>query len=307
MSDESRLKPHPATRPFIGLVMETLEAHMNAAARGRLALRIPAVADQFDSSKGRHFHLTPELFIQISGTSTLHFPREDILISPGTVVIVPRGMPHTETTRDQPGPFVNLVFAYSPQSLRFHRSVGTPDHFPRVQDMGSLALFPLDSHYRHLDDAIDLYHRDPAFRKSAVQGLLLAHLSCLLYNLTQAPPKAGHESFKVAQCRGLVMRHLSSPELNVRWLASLLSCSADYLSHLFHRETGVTLTRFINTQRIQQAQALLNESTLNISEISHACGYNDPGYFIRLFRSMVHMTPKRYRESLRWQAPRDAE
>lgn len=306
MSPESTRATSPATRPFTGLVMEALKEHVSAASRGCLSLRIPVVSDQFDSSKGRHFHLTPELFIQISGTSTLHFPGEDIRIPPGTVVIVPRGMPHTETALDKPGPFVNLVFAYSPLMVHFHRSVGTPDHHPRVQDMASSALFSPDSHSRHLDDAVDLYHRDPAFRKSAVQGLLLAHLSCLLHALTRADPRARPESFKVAQCRWLVMRHLASPELNVRWLAELLSCSADYLSNRFHRETGITLTRFINTQRIQQAQSLLNESTLNISEISHACGYNDPGYFIRLFRSMIHMTPKRYRESRRWLHPQES-
>ena len=105
--------------------------------------------------------------------------------------------------------------------------------------------------------------------------------------------------FKILQCHRLVHQHLSNPELNVRLLAQWIACSPDYLSHCFHTETGITLTRFINSRRIQQAQTLLDSSTLNISEIAHACGYTDAGYFTRLFKRIADTTPLEYRKRRR--------
>jgi transcriptional regulator GlxA family with amidase domain len=103
------------------------------------------------------------------------------------------------------------------------------------------------------------------------------------------------EPVKVSRVRQLVSSRLASPELSVEWLAEILRCHADYLSHLFRRETGVTLTRYINEQRIFQAREMLEKSALSVKEITVAVGYSDPGYFARVFRQLTMDSPAAYR------------
>ena len=49
--------------------------------------------------------------------------------------------------------------------------------------------------------------------------------------------------------------------------------------------------------RMQKAEYLLKDKSLNISEISYACGFNDPKYFSRLFRKSFDCSPKEYRNA----------
>lgn len=104
------------------------------------------------------------------------------------------------------------------------------------------------------------------------------------------------EHEKVLAVRYMVMQHLADPELSVASIARNLRCSADYLSHLYRTETGNTLSRYINECRISHGQGLLGEQNLNITEVAYACGYSDPGYFSRIFRREMGISPRRYRQ-----------
>ena len=66
---------------------------------------------------------------------------------------------------------------------------------------------------------------------------------------------------------------------------------------MFHRHRGLTLTTWIAQERITQARTLLKEAGLNISEVGWACGFNEPSYFIRIFKRHVGKTPRQYRLS----------
>ena len=109
---------------------------------------------------------------------------------------------------------------------------------------------------------------------------------------------APREPVKVVHARKLIAQHLSNPDLNVRFLARWMACSPDYLSHCFRTATGITLTRYINSRRILQAQTLMQRPSMNIREIAHASGYRDAGYFARIFRQITSRTPKQHRQRL---------
>lgn len=76
-----------------------------------------------------------------------------------------------------------------------------------------------------------------------------------------------------------------------------LECNASYLSSLFSKEMGVSLTDYVNLCRIHHAQRLLLGTNLPIKSIAEQCGFSDIHYFSRLFKKIVETTPKAYRES----------
>ena len=92
--------------------------------------------------------------------------------------------------------------------------------------------------------------------------------------------------------------HLSD-NLTLSTLADTLNISSSYLSTLFKKETGQTLTAYINAQRIQQAKHLLETTKLQIQTIAQHCGIMDVQYFSKLFKSITGTSPKHYRQTPR--------
>lgn len=69
-----------------------------------------------------------------------------------------------------------------------------------------------------------------------------------------------------------------------------------YLSTLFKKETGSTISQYINEVRVEKSKLLLLEENLRIVEIASICGFEGQSYFTKVFRKIVGMTPKKYRE-----------
>ncbi len=80
-------------------------------------------------------------------------------------------------------------------------------------------------------------------------------------------------------------------------LADMLNINASYLSSMFKKETGQTLTSYVNQKRIAHAQHLLRSTHLQVQTVAQYCGIVDTQYFGKLFKRLTGQTPKEYRES----------
>ena len=87
-----------------------------------------------------------------------------------------------------------------------------------------------------------------------------------------------------------------SRELSTATLSDSQGISAGYLSAVFKRETGVTLTEFIRMRRMEYAQYLLDSTSLQIQTVALHCGILDLQYFSKLFKRHTGMTPSEYRQ-----------
>lgn len=87
-------------------------------------------------------------------------------------------------------------------------------------------------------------------------------------------------------------------DLNLNFFAKMFNISKTYLSNLFRKETGSTLTEFIHQVRMRKAITLINSSALPITAIATACGYNDINYFIRIFKRTYGLSPKQYQKTI---------
>ncbi len=85
-------------------------------------------------------------------------------------------------------------------------------------------------------------------------------------------------------------------DLSLKAFAEFNSISAGYFSSLFKKETGYTLTEYVNKKRINSAKEQLQSTRLQIKDIANNVGLADPNYFIKLFKKYEGMTPTEYRE-----------
>lgn len=90
-----------------------------------------------------------------------------------------------------------------------------------------------------------------------------------------------------------------SAELSLTIIAERLGISAGYLSTIFKKETGETVTAHIRRRRINHAVHLLNTTGLQIQTIAMHCGILDVQYFSKLFKKQIGKTPNEYRKAVR--------
>ncbi|WP_413721228.1 AraC family transcriptional regulator [Sodalis sp. RH24] len=84
--------------------------------------------------------------------------------------------------------------------------------------------------------------------------------------------------------------------LTASGLASQLFCNADYLGRVYKMTFRMTLTEAIHRRRIGNAEKLLVADCGIIADIAKRCGFQDVGYFRRLFRRLTGLTPLEYKK-----------
>lgn len=87
-----------------------------------------------------------------------------------------------------------------------------------------------------------------------------------------------------------------SSDLALNTLAKMFGVNPSYLSTLFKKETGSTLTDYVNKMRIDRAKELLVSTNIQIQNIAQRCGMLDVNYFTKTFKKYTDLTPKKYRE-----------
>lgn len=79
-------------------------------------------------------------------------------------------------------------------------------------------------------------------------------------------------------------------------LARAVGLSPFHFVRAFKSSVGVAPHRYLLERRIERARVLLATTTLSITDVGSQVGYDDPGYFSRIFRREVSLTPSRYRQ-----------
>lgn len=100
----------------------------------------------------------------------------------------------------------------------------------------------------------------------------------------------------VEAVRSYIKAHLSE-DLSREQITGAFYISPDYLSKLFHRETGMKLVEYITNVRIEEAARLLMTTDMPVGDVASAAGFASSAYFSRVFRVHYGMSPNQFRES----------
>jgi AraC-like DNA-binding protein len=98
----------------------------------------------------------------------------------------------------------------------------------------------------------------------------------------------------ILRCIDYIENHLHYA-ITLEDLAEHVSLNTNYLSTLFKKELGKTVSEYIITRRLDEAKRMLAHSEMPISEISNTLAFNSQSYFSLLFREHFNETPRQYR------------
>ncbi len=92
-----------------------------------------------------------------------------------------------------------------------------------------------------------------------------------------------------------VHQNYSQP-LTIAQIAGQSLINKNQLTLLFHKYTNMPPIKYLNEYRLYQARNQIVRTSLSISEISEAVGYNQVSHFIKQFRDSYGVSPLKYRK-----------
>ena len=79
-------------------------------------------------------------------------------------------------------------------------------------------------------------------------------------------------------------------------VARYIHTNTAYLSRVFKKEIGIGVSEYLGRLRVDQAQRLLRETNLKITQIAEQVSVADAHYFSSLFRRYTGMSHVEYRK-----------
>lgn len=122
---------------------------------------------------------------------------------------------------------------------------------------------------------------------------------------SNAPPPSpegeAEENYSVEIVRKIVERldRDCAQKVSLSQLAKEFHINEAYLSYVFKKEMGLSLTNYVLQIRMEQACQLLALGQEKLRTIARRVGYEDYQYFVRVFKKTMNVTPSEYQAQIR--------
>lgn len=93
-----------------------------------------------------------------------------------------------------------------------------------------------------------------------------------------------------------ILANISCKDLSIPMICEYMNIPSRILSDEYKAQTGTTMSKYIQTSRVELAKKLLLETELSINEITEQVGYEYALSFTRLFKKYEQVSPSEYRQ-----------
>ena len=144
-----------------------------------------------------------------------------------------------------------------------------------------------------VDEMVSEYYGDKGGRKAVIMSYFTI-LVALLSRLYGVPcEKAYIPEIKEA---ARILEGGYMLENPVKLARESCNYSERHFTRLFSRVYGISPQQYLTEVRIKAACKMLKNSAASVGEIARSCGFTDPGYFSRIFKSNTSILPSDYRK-----------
>ena len=254
--------------------------------------------------RGMHNHTFFELVYILKGTATHWIGQESMPLRAGDYFIIDPGSAHSyKDTKDFE--IVNRLFL--PEYI--DRALG---ECPSLSSLLSNQVLrfgvPLDiraaDRILHDEDKsvgklIRLMEKEYAQQNVGYMELLRCYLTQVLVLAVRASESAERARVRHRATAAVVeyLQQNYAQPLSLDTISSRFGYTPQYLSSLFHKDTGTTIQDFLQRLRVEEACKRM-DSKLSLTELAQAVGYNDTKHFSKIFRKHKGVSPREYRSGL---------
>lgn len=254
-----------------------------------------------------HWHQCCEMLLVHEGRGNVIVNRKTYEMRPGRLFFFqPYQLHKVFASVSEETPYVRTLLFFNPYFFDKALQPFPSRHaqFERLWRGGQTeAVIDLQKELGYLEHMIDRYNNrshtgNAAAEEEDLTMLLLHYLEAISFQ-GRSEEVADFRPFTYSeQAMQWIEEHFAE-DIRLEHIAEALHLSKFYLSRLFRRETGGSLSDYLIARRVKQACRLLYTTSRSVEQISAEVGYPNVSYFIRIFKQAMGTTPLQYRSSVR--------
>lgn len=231
------------------------------------------------------YHLT---FV-FSGNVSYKVNGKEIILGENDALILPPGTKRERYKSDVPAHYV--IFNYHPTKGNEISSVLLMRNAVNSTIRNLLASYPYT--YYNVDDC----KIDDKGENLKIIEILPNLFNCILTELFDTL-KYKTKNLHVLNAIKYVNDNITKP-LSLNTVSAAIHLSREYTTRIFKKEMGLTLTEYINKQKMILAQNMLTNNEMTLQEIAYWLGYDNYGYFSKVFKSCFGISPMKMKIELK--------
>lgn len=255
---------------------------------------------KIESKTGKRTVLMTEhtLIFVMKGVKLLHLADKTLRISPGEVILLPKGI-YVMAEYIEDGLEFEAMMLFLP--VKILRVMGVAGVDSRTMPHAHCLVFPATPLIHGFKDGFRKYFENPPSNFEALLPLKQKEILLLLISGSRGDEVKGfiRSAVKVepADIDFVVNSYLLQP-VSVAELANLSNCSLAKFKRDFKRLYNSSPRTWIIRKRLEHARMLLQNTDRLVTEITLDCGFESASHFIRLFKKEYQCTPTELRAKI---------
>ena len=261
--------------------------------------------DEF-SMPTMHFHPEYEIYYLLEGTRYYFIENKTYLLNKGGLVLISSMQTHRTGSFGKMAHDRYLIeLSSEPFSIFFKNICGMA-----LQDMftAHMGLWQLDEEgQKYAEGLLHSIAMEFKGRRDFYSNFIMMKIAELLLYIVRLKNDSLVESDNTLLQKpkhlqiNLIVEYISKNYANIKSLDEICGrfyISKSYLCRMFKEVTGFTVQGFISMRCVKKSQELLENTDMNISEISESLGFGTVTSFERIFRKYTETTPLKYRRKM---------
>ena len=237
-----------------------------------------------------HFHAFYEIYYLAKGRMRYIISDKLFDVRSGDVVLIPANVLHNTSYDDEVTERLLINFDSSFISKNELLSLFSKG----VIHLSDSSRFDFEGLYKKIGDEIG---RSDDYSKDLISQYLTEMLIIFLRNDSASAPKKLDGYSLIMQDAVDYINQSYGSDLSLDTAAKRASLSKSFFSKKFKEVTGFGFSEYLTLVRIKNAERMLSEGKLSVTEIAFECGFNDSSYFAATFKKLIGSTPKKYEKA----------
>lgn len=245
-----------------------------------------------------HYHDYYEIYYLLSGERYYYMEDKTYFLKKGCLLFIDKNRIHKTIDGSRPE-HERIVFYFDDSLLQ---------PFPSSDQHTLLLPFRSESRVLELNVQEQSYAENLLFQMSrehveagqlgkqlflqTLVAQLLLFAARKMNTASNVPAELMHR--KIAEVLEYITANYREP-ITLNSISSNFYISPSHFSRLFKQNTGFNLPEYLNALRIREAQRLLRETKLKVTEIAERVGYVNITHFNRKFKLATQMSPNEYK------------
>ena len=231
------------------------------------------------------------LIICLDGCGKVRYQEQEQVLRAGQALLLPKGMSHNYQSDDKKPWTIFWVHMDGHLAEQFTSMMFANDEANLIFEVSNMTEVLLE-----FEQLLACRQATYQFNNFVLASNILRKIFSYFISQNQVLLTNDQSQINLQIIDGFLEKNIDS-QVTLEEMAEVSGLSKFHFAKKFQKQTGLSPVRYFLELKIKHACELIDRTQLTIKEVSSRLGYDDPYYFSRLFKKIMGISPKQYRES----------